>query len=174
MESSFTVYYDFEYEGFEDKYWSFDIPMDIFVSGIREYFMKRNVVLDGKDSDVWNSFHDLGSSLDDVFDEMEEWYENKCEQLAYDKFKEYAESEMEYKKKWSDDQDDVEEGLDDGYLISSDAFVEFAKKQKAKYPEMPKEELWSKIRDDNDIFRPVFSAEEIAQHRDELFSLYED
>lgn len=96
MESSFKVYYSFEYEGFEDKYWSFEIPMDIFVSGVREYFSKHNIELDGKDSDIWNSFHDIDGALDGIFDQMEDWYEEKCERLAYESFKEYAISELDY------------------------------------------------------------------------------
>lgn len=102
MKSGFKVVYSFEYENFKDNYWSYDVPFEIFVDGIREYFSKEYMVeLDGKDNDVWSMMKDL-DALDNIFDEMESWYEDRCEPLAYEAFVEYAKQEQEYARKFGD------------------------------------------------------------------------
>lgn len=65
-----------------------------------------------------------------------------------------------------------EEGYE--FNIPTEKFLVYAKRMKEKYPELSFEELWAKIEDINDIYTPVFSAEEIAQHKSTLKELFDN
>ena len=172
MESGFTVYYDFEYKGFEDKFWDYEVPMAILVAGIREYFSRYNVELDGTDSAIWNSLHDVDGALDEIFETMTEWYEDKCEKLAFEKFKEYAESELEWKAEREGFDEDLDEEEGPERVIKASVFADYAKRLKDNHPEMGPAELWALAQEKNDIYEPVFSREEIEEHKRAVFDAF--
>lgn len=91
--SGFEVtYHDFEYNGYKDDYFFYDVPFDIFCDGIRKYFDDKLVTLDGTDNAIWNTMVELGEdTLQNIFDAMEDWFTEQCRDGAYEEFKEYVE-----------------------------------------------------------------------------------
>lgn len=62
-----------------------------------------------------------------------------------------------------------------GYEFNFDPedFKVYLKKMKEKYPDLSFEELWAKIEDVNEMYRPVFEPEEIEEHMNNLKELFE-
>ena len=93
--TDFYIYYDLEYKGHKESY-SYDIPFDIFVEGIRKFFDDRMAPIDGTDNAVWNVIADLGEdAFDHIFDEMEDWFKERCKEPAEEEFREWAEEYLE-------------------------------------------------------------------------------
>ncbi len=84
------MYEGFEYKGYSENYYDYDIPFDTFIEGIRKYFDNQMINLDGKDNDIWNAFVDL-DCLDNIFEAMEDWFHEYCKEDAFEEFKEYVE-----------------------------------------------------------------------------------
>ncbi len=93
------LYKDFEYKGVKESFF-YDIPFDIFMEGVRTYFDNQLITLDGTDNDIWNAFVDL-ECLDNIYEAMEDWFKDRCRDLAYEEFKEMVEEE-ELASKWDE------------------------------------------------------------------------
>lgn len=87
--TNYNVYYDFSYKGISEDY-SYDIPFKSFMDAVRAYFDNQLIVLDGTNNAIWNALSDL-EVLDTIFDVMEDWLKDECEEDAYEEFKEYVE-----------------------------------------------------------------------------------
>ena len=89
-ETGFYINYDFEYKGYEERDFMYEIPGDMFVEGIREFFREYDINIDGKDNSIWNALLEL-DALDKIFDDKEEWFKENCKEDAYEAFKEECE-----------------------------------------------------------------------------------
>jgi len=87
--SGYDVDYNFEYKGHEENY-LYEIPFETFMEGVVKYFDNQMVTIDGKDNDVWNALVDL-DCLDNIFEAMEDWFKEKCQDAAYEEYKDYIE-----------------------------------------------------------------------------------
>ena len=88
------IYEGFEYNGYQEKYYNYEIPFDALIEGIRTYFDNQLIKLDGTDNAIWNAFIDL-DCLDIIVDTMEDWFLDYCKEDAYEEFKEYVEEWVE-------------------------------------------------------------------------------
>ena len=93
------IYEDFEYQGINEMF-SYEIPLDLFVDGVKTYFDNQMITLDGKDTDIWNIFNEL-DCLDTIFSIMEDWLKDYCKDYAYDEYKDYID--------WYYDDEEVKE-----------------------------------------------------------------
>jgi hypothetical protein len=97
--SGFDIFYSFDYKGYEDKTYDYDIPFDIFCDAIRDWFDKKNVTIDGTDNAIWNALNDLDDGNNDIFDvvndDEQDYLRAKCKDLAYEEFKDIAEETIE-------------------------------------------------------------------------------
>lgn len=107
----YTVDYQFTYPGKQEKEWfSYKIPFEMIVEGIRRYFVKKyDVELDGTDTDIWNMIIDISPKygdedeyselLDDIMDFNEEYFKETLRDDAYEAYKDeyeyYNEDEEE-------------------------------------------------------------------------------
>lgn len=90
----YEVYYpEFEYKGHKDSYF-YEIPFDTFIEGVREWFDRQMINIDGKDNDIWNTLVEFGV-FDAVESDMEEWFKDKCKEDAFEEFKERVEEDIE-------------------------------------------------------------------------------
>lgn len=89
--SGYSVYIKgpFEYRGHVEDVWDYELTGDELMSGIREYFDKRLVNLDGTDSAIFNTLSEL-NVLDDIIDEMEDWYKEQFAEKAKEDFLDWA------------------------------------------------------------------------------------
>ena len=89
--SGYDIYFeDFEYKGIKDELFSYDIPYEKFMDGVRAYFDNQFVTIDVKDNDIWNALVDL-NVLDDIFEAMKDWFKEHCREDAYEEYKDYVE-----------------------------------------------------------------------------------
>lgn len=83
----YSIYYKFDYLGHNEDY-SYEVPFESLMEAVRTYFDNQLVTIDGTDNAVYNALVDLGC-LDDIFDAMEDWLYDHCEEDAFEKYKEY-------------------------------------------------------------------------------------
>ncbi len=80
----------------EEKYFSYNVPFDVYMEGVKVYFDVYDVSIEGTDGNVFNSLLGL-----DALKELEEveffvdFLKEKCKEDAYEKFKEEFEEEKE-------------------------------------------------------------------------------
>ena len=92
--TNYSVYFtDFEYKGHKDSY-IYDIPFDTFIDGVREWFARQMINLDGKDNDIWNALVEF-NIFDEVEFDMAEWFRETCKDAAFEEFKEKVEEDIE-------------------------------------------------------------------------------
>lgn len=97
-----------------DTMFNYEVSFEVFIEAVKDYFDKHfDVVLDGKDKDVWNMLVDLGERVNaDIIqefiedDEIIKELQDKLEEEAHKKFDEICEEEAE------DQEDDK---LDESY-----------------------------------------------------------
>lgn len=97
-----------------DTMFNYEVPFEVFIEAVKDYFDKHfDVVLDGKDKNVWNMLVDLGERVNaDIIqefiedDEIIKELQDKLEEEAHEKFDEMCEEEIE------DEEDDK---LDESY-----------------------------------------------------------
>ena len=82
------INYDFEYKGYKET-WTYEIPADVICDMIRAYFDKQLITIDGTDTSIFNAFSGL-DVIDEIFDEMEDWLKEQCEEKAYEEFKDWV------------------------------------------------------------------------------------
>lgn len=84
------LYYKFDYKNHNEDY-SFDLSKhaDILIEGIRKWFDDRLVTLDGTDTAVYNAIAESEDFLDLILDEMEDWYTDRCKDIAFEEYKDY-------------------------------------------------------------------------------------
>ena len=92
--TNFSLDYDFSYNGYDDSY-SYDVPFDLFMKCVREYFSGKGVELDGTDNAIWNCLVDFDDVLYNIAEEMEEYLKELCKDFAYEEFKEFVEEYIE-------------------------------------------------------------------------------
>ena len=86
-----------------DTMFDYEVPFEVFVGAIKNYFDKHfDVILKGKDKDIWNMLVDLGEKVDaDVIqtfmddEEIIEDLTDKLEEDAQEKFDEMCEEEAD-------------------------------------------------------------------------------
>ena len=100
--SGYDVMYEFDYKGKKETFF-YDIPYETFMDGVREYFDNQMVTIDGKDNDIWNILVEL-ECVDTIFDIMEDWFKDYCEEAAYEEYKEYI--EWEYEEEFNSEEED--------------------------------------------------------------------
>lgn len=89
-ETGYTLDYDdFEYRGYKERYYMYDVPFDDLMAAIREYFDNQLITLDGTDTSVFNALAEL-ECIDNIFDAMEDWLHDRCKEDAYEEFKEWV------------------------------------------------------------------------------------
>lgn len=97
-----------------DTIFNYEVPFEVFIEAVKDYFDKHfDVVLDGKDKDIWNMLVDLGERVNaDIIqefiedDEIIKELQDKLEEEAHEKFDELCQEEAE------DEEDDK---LDESY-----------------------------------------------------------
>ena len=105
-----------------DTMFDYEVPFEVFIGAIKDYFDRHfDVVLKGKDKDIWNMLVDLGEKVDaDVIqtfmddEEIIEDLTDKLEEDAHEKFDEMCEEEAD--EEVDDDYED-EEDLNESYEI---------------------------------------------------------
>ena len=89
-ETGYTLDYpDFEYRGYKEKYYMYDVPFDALMKAIRTYFDNQLINMDGTDTSVWNALAEL-DAIDKIFDTMEDWLMDYCREDAYQEFKDWV------------------------------------------------------------------------------------
>ena len=106
-----------------DTMFNYEVPFEVFIEAVKDYFDKHfDVVLDGKDKDVWNMFVDLGEKVNaDIIqefiedDEIIKELQDRLEEEAHEKFDELCQEEAE-----ENDDEDLEEYLTESKKTEQD------------------------------------------------------
>ena len=94
-ETGYTLdYNDFEYRGYKEKYYIYDVPFDALMLAIRTYFDNQLIDLDGTDTSVWNCLAEL-EVIETIFDAMEDWLKDYCKEDAYEEFKDWVDESFD-------------------------------------------------------------------------------
>ena len=113
-----------------DTMFDYEVPFEAFIESVKNYFDKYfDVVLEGKDKDVWNMLVDLGEKVDvdiiQTFIDDEEIIKdltNKLEKDAHEKFDEMCEEEAEDDKLDESYEDDEDVEDEDDYYGEDEKF----------------------------------------------------
>lgn len=95
--SGFYIWYKFKYnDDSSEMYFSYNVPFDDYMKGLRAYFDVYDVELNGTDNHVYQVLDSLGAienlEGDDYFTE---YLTDKCKKDAFEEFKEEYEWEHE-------------------------------------------------------------------------------
>lgn len=104
-----------------DTMFNYEVPFEVFIEAVKDYFDKHfDVVLDGKDKDIWNMLVDLGERVNaDIIqefiedDEIIKELQDRLEEEAHEKFDEMCEEEVKDEEEFEDDE------LEESYSSSS-------------------------------------------------------
>lgn len=111
--SGLYVDFDFKYDdkSHEENY-TYEIPFDVACDGIRKYFESKDIKLDGKNTDIWNTLGDFGDVIDNVISEDDsfiDYCKEKCKDDAFAEYKEQYEYENDLEEDISNNDDSQED-----------------------------------------------------------------
>ena len=89
--SGYSIEFDFEYRGYTDKYYEYELSEGELADGIREYFKKYSVNLDGTNSDVISSVGSIPDAINEILYDVNDYLQALCKDDAYEQYKEEIE-----------------------------------------------------------------------------------